>query len=192
MFIGYGYNHDERFLFLKIMVSMGISWFFINSSVVLDETLNISRYIFGIDDWNSKESQFRLGLDQWIVYVGMLVSWIALEFDKYFGSIPVSGKLPLKDRLFAYLNRSSNDWQKIKLGFVGFSVFCFCLFFIFDYLVPSKNDYNLYHPIVSIGPILGYIIVRNWNETFRRYNSELWCWVGVMSLETFLLQVRRK
>jgi peptidoglycan/LPS O-acetylase OafA/YrhL len=63
------------------------------------------------------------------------------------------------------------------------------LFFAFDLLIPSKFIYNKYHPIISLPPILGFVILRNWNETTRRYNSRLWIWIGKMSLETFLLQV---
>ena len=190
MYIGHRYNQDGRILLLKIVTSMVVTWIFINSSFILRELLNISRFVFGIDDWAAKESQFRLGLDQWIVYIGMFVSWIVLEFNKHTGAIPLSTSLSLKDRIFAYPNQSIENWQKVKKVARICSVTSILSFFVFDFLVPSKFVYNIFHPIVSIAPILGFIILRNWNDYLRRHNSELWCWIGTMSLETFLLQVK--
>lgn len=189
MLIGHQYNSDGRILFCKIVISMFLTWIFINSIDILGDLLNVSRYVFGIDDWNSKESQFRLALDQWIVYVGIFVSWAAIEFNKYSGSIPLTTSLSFKDRLFAFPNQNAENWIRMK-NITGYcSVASILLFFAFDFLIPSKFIYNAYHPIVSIAPVVGYIILRNWNDACRRYYSELWSWIGKMSLETFLLQV---
>lgn len=190
MFFGNRFNQDGIILLLKILLSMVLTWIVINFSIILSAGFYISKYIFGTDDWNSKESQFRLGLDQWIVYAGMFVSWFVLEFNKHSGSLPLNTVLSLKDRLFAYINQDTETWIRLK-NIAGLcSIASIILFFAFDFLVPSKFIYNMYHPIVSLGPVLGFIILRNWNETSRRYTSRLWSWIGKMSLETFLLQVR--
>jgi hypothetical protein len=189
MFIGSKYNQDGRVLLFKITIAMVLTWIIINFSYILSVGFVFSQYIFGIDDWNSKESQFRLGLDQWIVYVGIFISWIAIEFDKHSGSIPLSTKLSLKDRCFAYINQNADNWIRLKNMAGICSITSIILFFSFDFLMPSKFIYNIYHPLVSLLPVSGFVILRNWNETSRRYNSRLWSWIGKMSLETFLLQV---
>lgn len=188
MFIGSKYNQDARILFLKITVCMFITWLITNFSFILSVGFFLSR-IFGIKDWNSEESLFRLGLDPWIVYAGIFVCWTALEFNMRFGSMPLSTSLSLKDRWFAYINQNSENWIRVKNIARLCAIASIALFFAFDLLIPSKFIYNKYHPIISLPPILGFVILRNWNETTRRYNSRLWIWIGKMSLETFLLQV---
>jgi hypothetical protein len=187
MAVGSKYNQNDYILLFKMFASMIITRFFIKSPFIIPGFFKILEFVFGIDSWDAHEAQFRLGLDEWIIYVGMGMGYIVMQISKHSDIVASSG-MSLKAMLFSLPIRDSIVWKKAKTIGLCFSIVSIVGFFIADAFSESKSMYNNMHPWISLFPILGYIILRNYNEDLRLYNSELYIWIGKISLETFLLQ----
>jgi hypothetical protein len=53
-----------------------------------------------------------------------------------------------------------------------------------------KTQYNLAHPFFVLLPITTYIVLRNISVTVRSYHVPIFAWLGTITLETYLMQVR--
>lgn len=168
MAFGSRYNDRTAFLVCKILVAMTVTTFVINEDWILKEVFSILEGICNIG-WSAKESSFRLQLDYWIIYFGMLT---AVAFMK------------------ARDNRLTDHplWPTIMKVSMGGSVIGIIWFFGFELLQASKFTYNHWHPYVSWIPILSFAILRNANATLRSTSSQMFGFIGRCSLETFIIQ----
>ena len=188
MYIVSKYNQDTRLLLLKICFSMALIKLFIGSRTLIEGFFYLLETLFALDSWNAKEAQFRLGLDQWVLFSGVFVAWFAIQFGSRAGAVPL-GQIGLLDKLFSRPTAKPESWRRIKLAAGTASIFAIGFFFLVDFTVSDKFAYNRVHPWLSLFPVLGYTVLRNYSDVSRRYNSRFWIWVGTFSLETFLLQV---
>ncbi|KAH8890717.1 Cas1p-domain-containing protein, partial [Thozetella sp. PMI_491] len=121
--------------------------------------------------WDVYEWKFRLGLDRYIVFVGMTV---AVLYEGYRGAV-VSNTLP---RAFQWLRIITIIASLIAIPFVqavyqGFG---------------TKQLSNANHPLLAIIPVLAYVVLRNAASSVRNFHSAIFAWLGAFSLETFTLQ----
>ena len=119
--------------------------------------------------WSSTEWSFRVNLDLWIVYVGMLAAIAVIKAREY--------------RLTDHLH-----WHMVIKTSIGISAAIILWFFAFELYQESKYTYNAWHPYISFLPILAFTILRNSNPILRSATSRAFVFIGKCSLETFVIQ----
>ena len=130
--------------------------------------------------WDVNEWRFRVSLDLFIVYIGMVCA-------VFFISWTTSKKPAATDN--EDIQRVLQIWHLVRQGLVVLS----SLLVILGYWAvtrqwTTKSAYNGWHPYISFLPILAFIILRNAHRQLRNVHSSVFAWLGRCSLETFTLQ----
>ncbi|KAG8953224.1 hypothetical protein FRC04_002634 [Tulasnella sp. 424] len=168
MYIGHKYNENTGFMFGKILASAAVLTYVFKSQWLIEFLFGILNRFFAIR-WEAREWMFRVTLDLWIPYVGMLT---ALAYIK-------AQQLNLTDHpRFPMALRTT----------IGASVAGLVWFFWFELRQPDKFVYNGWHPYISWIPVLSFIVLRNCTPYLRSVNSRAFAFVGRCSLETFIMQ----
>lgn len=168
MFVGAQHNERTPFLLLKIFLSGAlVTWFM--SEPWLMETIFRFLSTFCNIQWSAKEWAFRLNLDLWIVYSGMLT---AVAFTKI-----------REQRLTDH-----PQWVAVKRTSLVISGLVMVWFFGFELTRENKFIYNAWHPYVSVFPILAFVFLRNGTVILRSATSRVFAFIGTCSLETFIMQ----
>lgn len=168
MIIGSKYNDRTSFLLAKITISMALHTWFMHESWLLTEVFDFLRSLFRIE-WVAREWNFRVTLDGFIVYVGMLTAIVFIKIRE----------LRLTDH---------QHWPLVSRCAIGASVLAVLWFFWFELSRADKFAYNAWHPYVSAIPVLAFVILRNANVTLRSSSSRVFAFIGTCSLETFIMQ----
>ena len=179
MRIGRSRNLSLTFLIAKIMVSACIVTILIRTSEVLETLFAIFRFTSNIK-WDVSEWRFRLQLDAYVVFVGMLSGIAFVEATAMLHN-PETEKLPFHSVIRHY-------WAWIRIGIMAGALTALVIYWHFAKLFSTKVDYNHWMPYLSWLPILSFVILRNCFRTARNYRSSLFVWLGRHSLETFTLQ----
>lgn len=161
-------NNRTAFLLTKIMLSAGITTWFFSQNWLLETFFRWLDLLCGIH-WNAHEWSFRVNLDIWIVYVGMLTSVATIKIHEY--------------RL-----ADNPRWPTLVKGMTALSVVVLIWFFAFELYQESKTAYNAWHPYVSFLPILAFVVVRNATAVLRSMSSRAFAFLGRCSLELFIVQ----
>ncbi|KAL8656723.1 MAG: hypothetical protein Q9210_000064 [Variospora velana] len=130
--------------------------------------------------WNVKEWRFRLQLDNYIVYVGMMAAVLYIRLT----DILHGQRFPTHDGA-GYLR---HHWSKIRILSAVFGLSILPGSWLFARTFTDKFGYNRWVPYVSPFPVVAFIILRNSNRYFRNYYFFIFAWLGRCSLETFTLQ----
>ena len=161
-------NNRTPFLVGKIMVSAGAVTWFMKQEWLLQSLFNFLGRI-GRIHWSAREWAFRVNLDLWIVYAGMLTAIVVMKIQEH--------------RLTEHPR-----WPFIvKLG-LGTSGASLVWFFAFELYQESKFTYNRWHPYISFIPILAFALLRNGSVVLRSVSSSAFAFIGRCSLETFIIQ----
>ena len=179
MSIGRSRNESDAFLIAKISLSAGLTTILIRIPGIFESVFYYLEKSCNIR-WDVAEWRFRLQLDSYIVYFGMLC-----------GIAFVHAYKPLRSDQFG-----NETWsQSIGGSFGSAPRICTILlflslpvFFLFAGSVPDKYAYNAWVPYVSVFPILCFVIFRNCSRHARNFYSSIFAWMGRHSLETFILQ----
>jgi hypothetical protein len=163
--IGQKYNDNIWALLAKMGVAAVIMPGLVVYTPVMDWAFAALRILCRIE-WNLDEWKFRLGLDGFIVYVGMLVGMASLKTKLYNQILTGMYGLP---GIVGILSMALYWWNAASLA-------------------AEKQQYNTYHPYASFVPILGFIAARNLSRHARTWYSRAFAWLGRCSLETFTLQ----
>lgn len=169
MYIGHKHNTKAWFLFAKILVMGALTGVFIHVPGILEATFQALEVLFNIH-WDAVEWRFRLALDAWIVYVGMVFAYATLKFNE--------------NKLHEHALWS----LAIKPVLAIISCLALWWFFWFELSQPNKQAYTLYHPYISWIPILAFITLRNATVFLRNTTSGFFEFIGKCSLETFIGQ----
>jgi N-acetylneuraminate 9-O-acetyltransferase len=168
MAIGPRLNTRTPLLLLKIFFSAGLTTYFMWQPRLLESCFSALQAIFSIN-WSAREWAFRVNLDLWIVYMGMLASIFVVKAREH----------RLTDH---YL------WPLASKAGIAGSVLVLVWFFAFELWQESKFTYNLWHPYISFLPVLAFAILRNASTVLRSISSTAFAFVGKCSLETFIIQ----
>lgn len=168
MAIGSSLNDRTPILICKILLSASLFTWFMKEAWLLQGLLDFLSRVCGIH-WSAREWAFRVNLDLWIVYVGMLSAIAAIKVREY--------------RLTEHLH-----WPLIARIAMGTSGVCTVWFFAFELYQENKFAYNLWHPYISFLPVLAFVVLRNANVILRSASSQAFAFVGKCSLETFIIQ----
>lgn len=179
MRIGCRKNTSTSFLLGKIGISAAIVTILVRFPIFFDGLFLLLEHTCNIH-WNVKEWRFRLQLDCYIVYVGMLVAVASCKISD-----------TLNKQQFPPDNRATfiwRHWKKLRCLSIVVAVIVLPSFWSFTQLFSNKVDYNRWVPYVSLFPIISFIILRNCNRHLRNLYSSVFAWLGRCSLETFTLQ----
>ncbi|KAF8971412.1 10 TM acyl transferase domain found in Cas1p-domain-containing protein [Flammula alnicola] len=168
MGIGARFNDRTPIVIVKILLSAGLMTWFMNESWLL-EALFDALHRFCAIHWSSREWAFRVNLDIWMVYVGMLTSIAVIKIREH--RLTDHPRWPIIIKLSIALSALAMVW-----------------FFAFELFQESKFTYNKWHPYISFLPVLAFAILRNSNALLRSAYSEAFAFVGKCSLETFIIQ----
>ncbi|KAH7191723.1 10 TM acyl transferase domain found in Cas1p-domain-containing protein [Fusarium flagelliforme] len=159
---GKRYNSVSQIVITKICVScLVISVVFMGTSFT-EYLFSALKFVFNIQ-WNAEEWQYRVTLDMFIVYVGMLTAVIHHEMK----------------------STTVDLGLRIILAVAGF---CVVPYYLNSTSYLKMSVYRIWHPFISFLPILGFIALRNVSGSVRNYHSRAMAWLGRCSLETYILQ----
>lgn len=168
MAIGSQYNDRTPFVLAKIFFSMAVMTSFMSQPWLLETLFDFLRRFCNIH-WSAREWAFRVDLDLWIVYFGMLTALAVIKIREH--------------RLTDHPR-----WQVVVNGAAGLSAVMLLWFFAFELSQPDKFAYNLWHSYVSFLPIGAFVVLRNANAILRSGSSRIFAFIGSCSLETFIIQ----
>lgn len=170
MYIGHQSNKTMPpwFMLCKIGIAAVVTTMIIHVPGLLERMFALLERTCNIH-WDAAEWRFRLGLDAWIVYVGMLCAYGAIKFSEH--------------RL-----QEHPSWSTAKKAAVIGSVVAMIGYFYFELSCSSKIVYNRYHPYISWIPIFAFITLRNATVRLRNTSSKFFIFFGRISLETFIGQ----
>lgn len=179
MVVGHSKNHDLAFLTAKILTSAAVVTALIKIPQVFGMLFYLLEMSCGIH-WDVTEWRFRLQLDSYIVYLGMLCGILFIR---------VTDALRTEDDGKA---TAHNFVRRYFYHFRLITGICALLtppiFVMTAHTAPSKQIYNSWVPYVSIFPILAFVVLRNFSRHGRNFHSSMFAWMGRHSLETFTLQ----
>ncbi|KAG5653580.1 hypothetical protein H0H81_012087 [Sphagnurus paluster] len=168
MIIGSRFNDRTPFLLGKIIASGAMVTWFMREEWLLESLFELLSRLCGIH-WSAREWNFRVTLDIWIVYLGMLAAIAAIKIREH--------------RLTEHAS-----WHLITKVAICTSLICLVWFFAFELLQESKFTYNRWHPYISFIPVLAFVVLRNASLILRSASSSAFAFVGRCSLETFIIQ----
>ena len=180
MAIGCSKNKSLVFLISKMVVSAGFTTALIRIPGVFELAFYCLEKSCHIH-WNVTEWRFRLQLDSYIVYVGMLCGIVFVRLTKVLGPARLDGNIWTEDRIRRHFHQL--HYACLSLCFITT-----VLFFLFARQAPDKYAYNKWVPYISAFPIFSFIILRNISRHTRNFHSSIFAWMGRQSLETFTLQ----
>ena len=165
-----------RTLAAKILLSAIFVRTIVQCPGLLEVFVNVLRMACDMNV-NAEELRFRITLDAYIVFVGMLFAILHLQLAV---STPSSLTFPAT---------TIRKWPRtVRFVAISMSLVTLPAFFFLVARFPDKYSYNRWHPAISPFPILAYVILRNALPSLRNCYSRLFAWLGRCSLETFVLQ----
>ncbi|KAI9834021.1 MAG: hypothetical protein M1826_005926 [Phylliscum demangeonii] len=181
-------NEHLSFLLGKMLCSAALATALIKLPGPLEVLFALLRYTCGIE-WSVKEWRFRVSLDLYIVYVGMVCGML---FVRLTASPSASASAAASDplsRLVAYVQRQQP--RSFRRATILLSLLILATFFPLAHRAArSKAAYNArLQPYASGLPIVAYVVLRNLpHRQMRNVHSSVFAWLGRCSLETFVLQ----
>ena len=179
MAIGHRKNDSFIFIIAKVLISAALTTMLTMSPEPMQILFQALRKSCNIH-WDVKEWRFRLQLDGYIVYVGMLAALLFIRITE----VLRSSESPRS--FFDEVIR--RHFHRIRLAGIICATPILMAFFVYASKTSSKEEYNHWVPYVSAIPILSFVALRNLNRHSRNYHSPIFAWIGRHSLETFTLQ----
>ncbi|KAK2461985.1 hypothetical protein APHAL10511_006448 [Amanita phalloides] len=168
MVIASHYNDRTLVVLCKIISSAFLVTVFIRQPRLLEFLFGLLEHLCNVR-WQAREWTFRVTLDLWVVYAGMI---FALACHKC-NSLRVS---------------DDPRWPLVAKIAVGLSFVALMWYLVFELSQKSKYAYNAWHPYVSFIPILAFVVLRNATVILRSAHSQAFAFIGKCSLETFIIQ----
>ncbi len=121
---------------------------------------------------------FRVGLDHWSCFVGMLCAYNYPYFEALIKNLES--------------NNHNENSTKFNLGvkiLIAIAAVIALIAWHEGFMHKEKLEYNQIHPYTSFIPIVSFIVIRNVFKCFRSYYIHMFAWLGKLTLETYLSQL---
>ncbi|KAI1327907.1 Cas1p-domain-containing protein [Xylariaceae sp. FL0255] len=169
-------NSDPWPLAMKVLATASCVSVFITTPGYLETTTDVLRMVFHMS-LDAQELRFRLALDRYIVFVGVMVASLVHTATE-------------SDAKEIFTTKGSP--RMFDSGRSGFWVICSVGLAMFLYLTQSglatKQSYNAAHPYISWVPVLSVITLRNLYTPAQKVFLAIPAALGRISLETYILQ----
>ena len=175
MAVGHSRNKFIKFVVVKVLLSAVLVNLFLIRGPFFELLFDVLERTCKIR-WDLFEWRFRVQLDSYVTFVGMLYGIVFVHMtDNSYSETPESKQLRQLFKGFRWVD-----------AVCGGAIFLLC--WKPAYKASSKYTYNQLFPYISAFPILGFVILRNSSRHLRSFNSSIFAWMGRQSLETFTLQ----
>lgn len=178
MGIGHLQNSSPSFLTCKIVLSACLVTILIRTPGLFEKVFLVLERTCRIH-WDVAEWRFRLQLDGYIVYVGMICGILFVRI-----SSSLRGQRSEGDTLH-FVRRY---WLPLRLSAIIIALITLPAFWWLTRHFSNKFDYNGWVPYMTCFPILSFVVLRNCSRHTRNFHSSIFAWLGRHSLETFTLQ----
>ncbi|KAF2715653.1 Cas1p-domain-containing protein [Pleomassaria siparia CBS 279.74] len=171
-------NASLQYMIAKLVVSAILVTCFIHVKGILEMGVYIlstaCRMDISVADW-----RFHLGMDKYIVYMGVLAATINIRVSSILDTPP-----PRPKRLLRVIN---SHLGLIRTIFVFVALLIIPTFWTLTRRSPDEEDYNWWMPYISWLPILSFVVLRNVTQFLRSHHCAAFAWIGRKSLEIYLL-----
>jgi len=179
LFIAHKYNRSNLVLFVKIVITLGVSIVLYDVPGVFHAVMAPFKFLLDFHDPLHPEFTdalhewfFRSGLDHFVWIFGMFCAF----------SFPFC-----EAKLMAIERLQGSQKSLAKLGLFGGATAVGVWWYVYYFSLPKK-EYNKVHPYTSFIPIAVYMVLRNVSPLLRRWHMHLFAWTGKITLETYILQ----
>ena len=175
------WNQSLAFLICKIAVAAVCTTLLHLQHWLFDPPIRLINLVFG-SQWDAREWLFRVSLDQYIVYIGMLVAVLYIRSARYPSTSQSSLFPTTQSRPSAYAPHLK------RFAYLAASAAALALYHVLAGTRTTKAASNDWHTYISPLPILAFVYLRNCTRALRNHHAAAFAWLGRISLETFILQ----
>ncbi|KAI1752325.1 10 TM acyl transferase domain found in Cas1p-domain-containing protein [Xylaria castorea] len=169
-------NDDPWPLAMKVLVTASFTSMFITTPGCLEMVTDVLLAVFRMS-FDVQELRFRLALDRYIVFVGVMVASL----------VHTATATDSREVFTTKKSPSLFDSGRARFWVICSSGLALFLFFTQSGL-SSKQSYNAAHPYISWIPVLAFITLRNLYTPAQKIFLAIPAALGRISLETYILQ----
>ncbi|KAI8949922.1 10 TM acyl transferase domain found in Cas1p-domain-containing protein [Xylaria longipes] len=169
-------NDDPWPLAMKVLVTASFTSMFITTPGCLEMATDVLLGVFRMS-FDVQELRFRLALDRYIVFVGVMVASLVHTAT----STDAREVFTTKGSPRLFDSGRPRFWVICSAGLALF-------LFVTQSNLSSKQSYNAAHPYISWIPVLAVITLRNLHTPAQKMFLAIPAALGRISLETYILQ----
>ena len=178
--IGAKYNTYRTFVITKILASSYLVHTFINTSDLPETVVRLFTIVFKMSFDANEFFRHRVHIDQYIVYIGMLV---AIFYIWALDALGPDSARRLPKRLFR------KCFLPLKLICIAASAFGLPYFWYWvNTSLQSQGQWTERQPYLTAIPILTFLVLRNAHGSTRNFFSFAFAWLGRYSGEMYVMQ----
>ena len=180
MAIGRKRNTSNLFVICKIFISAAVVHTFISTRDLPETVVRLFAITCKISFDSREFFHHRVQIDQYIVFVGMLVGILYVWLGK---CLDPNGR---QDRTARYLRRM---FPVLKYSTIAIALVTLPAFFYFvNTRFHSQNEGTAWQPYITFIPILAFLTIRNAHPVLRNFHSVAFAWLGRYSGEMYVMQ----
>lgn len=178
------WNESLHLLFAKIGLAAAFTSILHMQQWLFEPPFMLVNLVFGAK-WDAREWLFRVSLDQYIVYVGMVVAILYVR-----NSQPPAPPTPPQSSMSTTSHTRPGRFSIHirRTSYFVASAIALVVYHIASQSRTDKTSSNVLHTYISPLPILAFVHLRNSTRGLRNHHSAAFAWLGRISLETFVLQ----
>lgn len=173
-------NKNKALLIGKIIASATFVRTFITTKDLPETFVRLFALVFKMSFDARAFFDYRVKIDEYIVYVGMLAAVLYLWLkDVLYNDQRQSNFTQNLRRLFPILK-----YTTILLSALTFAYFWYWT----NQTIPSPREWASWQSLIGPIPVLAFIVLRNATPTLRNYHSAAFAWLGTYSGEMYTMQ----
>ncbi|KAH6644638.1 10 TM acyl transferase domain found in Cas1p-domain-containing protein [Boeremia exigua] len=176
--IGQHWNHRLELLAAKVAIAALFTTMLIHAQGVIDVLASLLNIVFQADI-DVGELRFNLGIDNYVVFVGIMIAAI---------HVSVRSILRTPYRQLGIAGFVVKQYFVLhQLLLVAFAITAVPAFWLLMQQVRTKVDYVWWMPYIAWLPALSFVVLRNATHSLRERYCASFAWLGRISLELYLL-----
>jgi hypothetical protein len=175
-----GLNKNRFTLICKIVASAVLVRTFVNTKDLPVTFVRLLTLTFRMSFDANAFFDYRVKIDEYIVYAGMLSAVLYLWLKDVLHSEKRYGKFTESFR---------RTFPRLKVVVIAGSVITFAYFwYSVHYNIKSSQQWTEWQSVIGPIPILSFIVLRNAHPVLRNYYSLAFAWLGKYSGEMYVMQ----